>query len=142
MELKEIGAYKSQDKKHGIDLIFEGEIRFGPPYYKIKLNGKLIENKIFGFEFKWHPNSTFLALQEWLTTDHQKGPITALTLIDLESVKLARISRANKGFIRPIIFYNDIIIFEKEFLGNGEILEYEIKINEIENWDKISSFNS
>ena len=108
MEIKEIGAYKSQDKKHGFDFIFEGEIRFGPTYYKIKLDGQLIENRIFGFEFKWHPNSTFLALQEWLTTDYQKGPITTLTLIDLQNGKLARISTADKGFIKPIEFNNQI----------------------------------
>ncbi|OOG68137.1 hypothetical protein [Flavobacterium sp. A45] len=135
METEKIGAYKSQDKKYAFDFIFEGEIRFGPTYYKIKLNGQLIANRIFGLEFKWHPNSTFLALQEWLTIDYQKGPITALTLIDLEKGKFARISTADKGFIKPIKFNNDIIIFEKEYLANGKIVEYEIKFNEIKNWE-------
>lgn len=135
METEKIGAYKSQDKKYAFDFIFEGEIRFGPTYYKIKLNGQLIANRIFGLEFKWHPNSTFLALQEWLTIDYQKGPITALTLIDLEKGKFARISTIDKGFIKPIKFNNDIIIFEKEYLANGKIVEYEIKFNEIKNWE-------
>lgn len=135
METEKIGAYKSQDKKNGFDFIFEGEIRFGPTYYKIKLNGQLIENRIFGFEFKWHPNSTFLALQEWLTIDYQKGPITALTLIDLQKGKFARISSAEKGFIKPIKFNSDIIIFEKQYLANGKIVEYEIKLDEIKNWE-------
>jgi hypothetical protein len=135
METEKIGAYKSQDKKNGFDFIFEGEIRFGPTYYKIKLNGQLIENRIFGFEFKWHPNSTFLALQEWLTIDYQKGPITALTLIDLQKGKFAKISTAEKGFIKPIKFDDDIIIFEKEYLANGKIVEYEIKLDEIKNWE-------
>lgn len=139
MEIKKIGAYKSQDKKHGFDFIFEGEIRFGPTYYKIKLDGQLIENMIFGFEFKWHPNSTFLALQEWLTIDYQKGPITVLTLIDLQKEKLARISKADKGFIKPIRFNNDTIIFEKEYLANGKIVEYEIKLDEIKNWESINA---
>lgn len=135
MEIEKKGAYKSQDKEHSFDFIFEGEIRFGPTYYKIKLDGQLIENRIFGLEFKWHPNSTFLALQEWISTDYQKGPITALTLIDLENGKFARISTADKGFIKPIKFDNHIIIFEKEYLANGKIVEYEINLDEIKNWE-------
>ena len=135
METDKKGAYKSQNKKYSFDFIFEGEIRFGPTYYKIKLDGQLIENRIFGFEFKWHPNSTFLALQEWLTTDYQKGPITTLTLIDLQKGKFARISTAEKGFIKPIEFTNNIIIFEKEYLANGKTEEYEIELDEIKNWE-------
>lgn len=135
METDKKGAYKSQNKKYSFDFIFEGEIRFGPTYYKIKLDEQLIENRIFGFEFKWHPNSTFLALQEWLTTDFQKGPITTLTLIDLQKGKFARISTAEKGFIKPIEFTNNIIIFEKEYLANGKTEEYEIELDEIKNWE-------
>ena len=135
MKTEKIGAYKSQDKKKGIDFIFEGEIRFGPTYYKVKLNGQLLENRIFGFEFKWHPNSTFLAAQEWLTIDYQKGPLTALTLIDLQKGKFAKISTAEKGFIKPIKFEDDLIIFEKEYLANGKIVEYAIKLDEIKIWE-------
>lgn len=135
MDIEKTGAYKSQDKKYSFDFIFEGEIRFGPDYYKIKLDGQLIPDRIFGFEFKWHPNSTFLALQEWLTTDYQKGPITTLTLIDLQKRKFARISTADKGFIKPIKFNNDVIIFEKEYLATGKIIEFEIKLDEIKNWE-------
>lgn len=135
METEKKGAYKSHDKKHSFDFIFEGEIRFGPTYYKIKLDGELIANRIFGHEFKWHPNSTFLALQEWLTTDYKKGPVTALTLIDLKTGKFARISTAEKGFIKPNKFENDLIIFEKEYLATGKIAEYEIKLDDIKNWE-------
>lgn len=130
-----IGAYKSPDKQHGFNFIFEGEIRFGPTYYKLKLDDKLITSRIFGFEFKWHPDSKFLALQEWLTTDYRKGPITALTLINLANRQFARISKSDKGFIKPIKFENDSIIFEKEFFASGKRTELEININEIDNWE-------
>ncbi len=133
---EKIGAYKSPGKTHGFDFIFEGEIRFGPEYYKLKLNGELIPNRIFGFEFKWHPDSKFLALQEWLTTDYKKGPVTSLTIIDLNDRKYARISKADKGFIKPLRFENDSIIFEKEYLGTGKNAEYEINLGEIQNWEK------
>ncbi|WP_413999286.1 hypothetical protein ACMDB5_01575 [Flavobacterium sp. W1B] len=133
--MEAIEAYKTPDKRHGFDFIFEGEIRFGPTYYKIKLDGQLIKDRIFGFVFKWHPDSTFLALQEWLTTDYLKGPITVLTLVDLQKGKFARISKADKGFITPTKFNNGLIIFEKEYLTTGEKVEYEIKLDEIKNWE-------
>ena len=134
METDLTGAYKSPGKKHGFNFIFEGEIRFGPTYYNIVLDGKLIPNRTFGFEFKWHPNSDYLALQEWLTTDYQKGPITVLTIVDLENGKYAQISKLEKGFIKPLRFEGDLIIFEKEFLGTGKTGEYEINVTEIKNW--------
>ena len=135
METEKKGAFKSPNKKHAFDLIFEGEIRFGPTYYKLKLDGKLIENRVFGFEFIWHPNSTFLALQEWSTIEYKKGPITTLTLVDFQNMKLAKISTAEKGFIKPIKFETNSIIFEKQYLANGKIVEYEINLTEINNWE-------
>ncbi|MFH6997232.1 hypothetical protein ACHRVZ_04810 [Flavobacterium sp. FlaQc-57] len=135
MEAENIGAYKSPEKKHAFDFIFEGEIRFGPPYFQIKLDGLILKNKIFGFEFKWHPESKYLALQEWLTTDYQKGPITILTIINLENRKIAQMSRTDKGFIKPLKFDDNKIIFEKEYFESGNKIEYEIKLEEIKNWE-------
>jgi len=134
-QTKDTGAYKSPDKTHGFNFVWAGEIRFGPSYYIITLDGEIVPGKLFGFEFKWHPESTFLALQEWLTTEYRKGPVTALTLVDLQHRKFARISTAEKGFIKPIKFENDLIIFEKEYLSSGKTTEYEININEIKNWE-------
>ena len=95
----------------------------------------MVTDKIFGFEFKWHPESKFLALQEWLSTDYKKGPITCLTIVDLEKRLFAKISKADKGFIKPLEFQNDLIVFEKDFLATGKKVEYEINLNEINNWE-------
>lgn len=132
---KKIGTYKSPGKAHGFAFIFEGEIRFGPTYYKLKLDGELINNRIFGFEFKWHPEAKYLALQEWLSTDYQKGPFTALTLVDLKTRTFARISKAEKGFIKPLRFENDLIVFEKEYLSIGKKTEFVIDLSEVQNWE-------
>jgi hypothetical protein len=129
------GAYQSPAKNHGFDFIFQGEIRYGPSYYNIVLDGILIPNRIFGFEFMWDSTSKFLALQEWLTTDYRKGPLTVLTIIDLDNRKFARISKADEGFIKPVKFQDNIIIFEKEYLAIGKKVEFEINLNEIKNWE-------
>jgi len=135
MELDNKGAYKSSNKKHGFNFIFEGEIRFGPTYYKLELDGQLVKKRIFGYQFKWHPDSKYLALQEWLTTSYQKGPITSLTIVDLNNRRFAKISKADKGFIRPLRFEGELIIYEKEFLETGKKAEYEINLSDIKNWE-------
>ncbi|WP_421919827.1 hypothetical protein [Marinifilum sp.] len=136
MEQENKKTYKSPDNKHIFEFIYESEIRFGPAYYKLQLDGKVISKRIFGFEFKWHPESKYLALEEWLTTSYQKGPITSLTIVDLEKRRFARISKAEKGFIKPLRFEGDLVIFEKVFLAEGKKSEYEINLKDIENWDK------
>ena len=129
------GAYKSPGKKHSFKFILEGDIRFGPSYYKVELDGKLIANRRFGFEFMWHPGNKYLALQEWLTTDERNGPFTTLTLVDLEKRNLARISEAEQGFIVPLGFRNNLIIFNKEYYGTGKKVEFEINLDNVTNWE-------
>ena len=133
---KKIGAYKSPGMIHSFDLIFEGEIRYGPTYYKLMLDGELVKKRNFGFEFKWNPKAKYLALQEWLTIDYQQGPITALTIVNLKTREFAKISKADKGFIKPLKFENQLIVFEKEYLANGNTVTYEIDCEQIQNWEK------
>ncbi|WP_181309096.1 hypothetical protein [Rufibacter sp. XAAS-G3-1] len=126
--------YKSPDGKHKIELLLAGEIRFGPEYYSVALNGQTIIEKIFGRPYKWDSESKYLALQEWLTTDYQKGPITALLVIDLKENKLAQLSIAEKGFIMPIRFDEDKVIYKKEYSASGQIKEYELELKTVTNW--------
>lgn len=136
MEGQKYNGLKSPHEKHRCHFLLEGEIRFGPAYYRVELDGNVIEGKIFGYGCKWHPEEKYLALQEWLTIDYQEGPITALTLVDLLNGKMARISKAEKGFITPLKFENDFIIFEKEWTASlGQKIECEISLKNIHNWE-------
>jgi len=126
--------YKSPDGQHKIELFFAGEIRFGPEYYTVAVNGKKIKEKIFGRPYKWDSESKYLAFQEWLTTDYQKGPITALLVMNLKENKISRLSIAEKGFIEPIKFDGDKVIYKKEFSECGKSIEYEIDLKEVKNW--------
>ena len=130
-------TYHSPNKEYKIDFILEGEVRFGPAYFTIKLNGELVQNRIFGYAFRWHPDSTFLALQEWKTSDYRSGPYTILTIIDLQNKKLARIAEADKGFIQPIRFEKNNLTFEKAFIGKGTKLKDEIDLNSVGNWEAL-----
>lgn len=53
--------YRSPDGKNKLSFILDGEIRYGPSYYKLELNGKTIKNRIldsltFGIRIQsiWH----------------------------------------------------------------------------------------
>lgn len=131
-----IESHQSPDFSHQIDFLYQGEIRFGPAYYGIKLDGKTLKKRTFGLELLWDERSEFLALQEWQTTDFEKGPLTILLLVDLNNNRLARLSVADQGFIKPLRFENENIIYQKE-MTSGQIIEYEIKMNLIKNWEKI-----
>ncbi|MDO8965296.1 hypothetical protein [Algoriphagus sp.] len=128
--------YRSPDGKHKLSFILEGDIRFGPSYYILELNGKPIKNRIFGFVNLWHPESKYLALQEWLTTDYQEGPITSLTIVDLKEMRISKISTIRKGFISPINFEEDVIIYEKAY-SFGQKGEFEMDLRTVMNWKKI-----
>jgi len=126
--------YKSPDKQHRIELFLAGEIRFGPEYYSVAVNGHRIKDKIFGRPYKWDSESKYLALQEWLTTDYQKGPITALLIMDLKKNKISKLSIAEKGFIEPIMFDGDKVIYKKELSERGQSIEYEMDLKDVKNW--------
>lgn len=133
--------YYAPDKKNSFEFIYEGEIRFGPPFYKIKLNGQFLENKLFGFEFKWDSNSKYLALQEWETIDYKKGPITNLFLINLENLQFSRLFQTTKGFVYPSKFENDYLIAERQYLQSGKIEREKLELTNIKNWFKLSYFD-
>lgn len=128
-------SHLSPDSSHQIDFLYQGEIRLGPAYYGMKLDGKELEKRTFGLEFLWDEKSEFLALQEWQSSDFAKGPVTILLLVNLNDKQLARLSVADQGFVRPIRFKNDKIVYQKE-MTNGQIIEYEIKIDSIKHWEK------
>lgn len=62
---------KSPNGIHSVEKILEGGIRFGPEYFRLRIDGRDVPNKIFGHPMAWSNDSRFLAVQEWLT----EGPI-------------------------------------------------------------------
>ena len=133
-------GYKSPDGNHKVEFFYDGQIKFGPTYYKIKLDGKLISNRIFGQEYKWDSNSEYIAIQEWLTSDYQIGPITTLTVIDPNNNLFSKIYMANKGFVSPLKFTGNRLQFKAEYFGEEieeRVEESFINIDTIQNWEKL-----
>lgn len=136
---KETLKYLSPDNKHTVEFLSAGEIPFGPQYFNIKVDNQLVADRNFGLGLIWHPDSTTVALQEWLTKDKILGPKTALTLIHLKNGQHAKISIADKGFIKPILFDKGKIIFQKDYsVDQAKIIEFEILLDNIKNWEDIN----
>jgi hypothetical protein len=127
----------SPNSNHSANLIYENEIRFGPAYCRLELNGQLLSNRLFGQKLKWSPCSTFLALEEWLTTDYIQGPKTRLFLVNVEEYNYSEFRPINKGFVKKVSFDNGNVKYVKEFPATGNSLEAEVEISKIKNWSKI-----
>lgn len=127
----------SPDKQHKAKLIIAGEIRFGPIYYLLELNGKRFKERIFGESYRWSEDSQYFCIQEWLTTDYNEGPITQLIIIDLMNKKECIVSQAHKGFINPIGILNNKITYSKDYYAQGISKEFETELEQLVNWKKI-----
>lgn len=57
----------SPDSQHNASFFYGGDIRYGPSYFSLLLDGRSFGQRIFGDVYLWSPSSTLFAVQEWLT---------------------------------------------------------------------------
>nr|WP_240472584.1 hypothetical protein [Pectobacterium brasiliense] len=129
----------SFDRQHTAMLIYAGEIRFGPPYFSLSIDGKALDDRVFGKDMLWSPDSRYLAVQEWLSTAERDGPQTALLCVDVLEERQCQVSQAAGGFIVPMRFEDDKLIYEKQYFGaeiNGAT-EYEIPFTALPRWSTL-----
>lgn len=107
------------------ELINIGEIRFGPPFYKLKIDGIEIADRIFG-EVKYEENSgRYIVLQEWLSTDYAIGPQTRPFIITIRTKKYAVLSNGKAGFADDFKIDEDVLIYTQMNKGAGINKSYE-----------------
>jgi hypothetical protein len=91
---------------HIARFIYAGEARFGPPYFVVELNGRILrrwfQKRHFGYRSQWSPDSRYLAVQEW--RDLVEQPHTELRVLDMSSGRETRVARARGGFVEPVQF--------------------------------------
>lgn len=117
-----------------VEKISAGEIRWGPEYFRLAINGHEVPDRIFGSPLEWSDDSKYLAAQEWLTTDYENGPITRVAIFDVESRLVSVLKRCVGGFAEDFRFSGAVFIYRKKFLGKGEEIEAEVEISSIKNW--------
>ncbi|WP_010515132.1 hypothetical protein [Leptospira licerasiae] len=124
----------SPNKQYKYELIYEGEVRFGPPYYSLKLNNKSVKNRTFGEEARWSNDSRYLAIQEWLTIDYVEGPITRVMLFDMQTRKYITFKELDKGFVEEFKFVNNQLIYINHYYGIKTIEEVKLELSSINKW--------
>ena len=127
----------SPNGSHKANLLYMGEIRFGPPYYSLLVDELSFKNRVFGRSCLWSPDSRFFAVQEWETTSEGQAPQTRLLLVDLESRRECVLSRAEGGFIVPKQFQDDKLIYTKKYPGKGVENEFEIEFLTLNRWENL-----
>lgn len=124
----------SPNTQHVAHFAMSGEIRFGPLYYSLSIDGYAFGRRIFGSAHLWSPSSTLLAVQEWLTLDYSEGPITALVLIDVQHKREATVARATKRFLVPETFAGTQLVYRTEQAGNTDSPPVEVDTSMITEW--------
>ena len=117
-------------------LIYQNEIRFGPPYYSLFIQDLgWLSGRFFGNLYLWSDDSNYLALQEWVTINEAEGPWTRLLLINFQTGLGSHVAGAKGGFIKPIMFEHEKIVYLKELQNTQN--EFEVNIKSIDNWEQL-----
>jgi len=118
----------SPDGLHTAKLVNLGEIPFGSPYFSLSIDALSFGDRIFGDSLCWSDNSTMLAVEEWLTIDRQLGPLTLLTVIDVDREKQCAIARADKGFIAIHSFVGRTLSFQERYYGQQAEIDRQLPL--------------
>ena len=131
------------DNEHKTDIAkdfkleVKGSIRMGPAYYSLFIDKDTVSQRTFGDTLLWKKDLEYCAIQEWLTLDYQKGPITSLTVIDPIKKQSATTYIANKGFVSPILFAGNKLYYKAEYFADDTVIKSYINLDTIQNWKEI-----
>ncbi|REJ68190.1 MAG: hypothetical protein DWQ31_08650 [Planctomycetota bacterium] len=131
----------SPDSRHFAILTYAGEIRFGPAYFTLSIDGRSFGERLFGHGVLWSPDSAIVCVTEWHTIDYEAGPITSLLLIRPGDWTYYSFPRVTKGFASPNYFIDDSLVLCHTDLHHGGSVhanvELETDLGKIEDWQPI-----
>ncbi|KAF7786146.1 hypothetical protein PRUB_a0620 [Pseudoalteromonas rubra] len=118
-------------------LSYESEIKFGPAYYSLEIEGHKVPGFYYGFDRSELLNGRYLAIQEWLTTDYKKGPKTRVAIFDLDNKLVSRLEVVEKGFVSDFRLTDNIFSYRKTYHANARVVDLEVGWDAIEEWSDI-----
>jgi hypothetical protein len=103
---------------HTAEFLYAGEIRFGPAYYMVRLDGRLLRKHLFGMRYfgegcLWSADSRYLALSEWRSFAEKQGPDTQLVVIDIPAQRDFAVARVRGGFGEPARFEGNTLVYTR-----------------------------
>jgi hypothetical protein len=119
-------------------LLYEGEVRYGPRYYRLVLGGRPVSERLFGVSLEWSDDSRYLATQEWLSTDYAEGPRTRVLLFDTRLGLLASFRTVSSGFAEDFRFHASGLAYRKVWYASKGGADVEVDFKAIHNWQPAS----
>jgi hypothetical protein len=118
-------AVGSPDGSHAAEFLYAGEIRFGPPFYTVELDGRLLSKRLFrkryfGASCSWSSDSRYFALSEWLSRSESRGPETQVVVIDIPNRQECAVDRVRGGFAEPARFEGNTLIYTETFYSHEQ----------------------
>jgi hypothetical protein len=137
MEKPEIVRH-SPERLHVVEYLLLGEVRYGPAYFSIRLDGRILADVVVGEEGLWL-NDALYAAQEWLTTEERFGPNTRVLLIDAARRVSSKFRVLEHGFVDSFGIQDGLIRYKKrKYSTRGEsVIEAEVELKDIQNWTPI-----
>jgi hypothetical protein len=105
--------------KEKIDFREIGEVRMGPRYYELTINGKVAKGRCFFRDNVFDADKKRMALTEYSYSPDEGGSVTSiLWMIELESLRALVVSKMLNGVISPIRFEGPTLIYLKKPFGD------------------------
>lgn len=124
-----------KSKKHNTVFSYAGEIRFGPAYFNLEIDGSKIAHRLFSDNPVWSEDENILAIEEWNSTKESIGPNMKICIFDLEN-KREYTGKPIHGYTISKHFEGNLLIYEKRDWSKGyEVIEIiELDLQKIEAW--------
>ncbi len=132
--------YLSPDGQHVAELLHEGEVRFGPSYYSLRIDDYVFTERTFGRAGEWSSDSRFFAAEEWESAEHPAitgADTTFLFLVDLRQRLASRAAAVRSGSIAPVVFDEDSVRYVETVYGkhgSQSVTWREVFIPDVEKW--------
>ena len=125
---------------HEAQLLYAGEIPFGPAYFTLRIDTRWFYDRIFGYGALWSPDSSILVVTEWHTLDRGSGPITSLLLIRPNNWTFAQFPRLEGFAITNYFVGNSMVLRHTDeiYQGGSFKVERETDLDTITDWKSLS----
>ncbi len=115
-----------------VELGYAGEVRFGPAYFTVALNGRRLRrwwfSRYFAGEYRWSSDWCYLALAEWLV--RSEPPRAELRIIDVTNRREVGFGRSLRGFLSPLRWEGSRLVFSAPAskAGASETVEESVDV--------------
>lgn len=134
--------HPSPDGNHRVELTYEHELRFGPAFYRLEIDGFDFGERYFWRHVAWSPDSRFVVLPESTGRYNSHGQdywqYNQLVVFDVVNRQEAKLSEFDKGWIVPRNIEANVVLYYKEPKPHLRY-EFERDLATVTQWEDYST---